>query len=44
MGRSLDEIVKNTKMPVQKVLSLLVGLELKGCIKEIRKNDYVRTD
>lgn len=41
---SLDEIVKNTKMPVQKVLSLLVGLELKGCIREIRKNDYVRTD
>ena len=41
---SLDEIVKKTKMPVQKVLSLLVGLELKGCIREIRKNDYVRTD
>lgn len=41
---SLDEIVKKTRMPVQKVLSLLVGLELKGCIREIRKNDYVRTD
>lgn len=41
---SLDEIVKKTGMPVQKALSLLVGLELKGCIREIRKNDYVRTD
>lgn len=41
---SLNEIVKKTGMPVQKVLSLLVGLELKGCIREIRKNDYVRTD
>ena len=41
---SLEEIINKTGMSAQKVLSLLVGLELKGCIREIRKNEYVRTD
>ena len=41
---SLDELVRQTRYPVQKVMSILVGLELKGCIREVRKNDYVRTD
>ena len=41
---SLDELVKKTGMPVRKVLQILVGLELKGCIREIQKNDYIRTD
>jgi predicted Rossmann fold nucleotide-binding protein DprA/Smf involved in DNA uptake len=40
----LDELVKKTGMPVRKVLQILVGLELKGCIREIQKNDYIRTD
>lgn len=41
---SLDELVKKTGLPVQKVLQILVELELKGCIREIQKNDYIRTD
>ena len=41
---SLDELIRHTGYPVQKVLSILVSLELKGCIREVRKNDYVRTD
>lgn len=41
---SLEELVRKTKMPVQKVLRILVELELKGCIREIQKNDYIRTD
>lgn len=41
---SLEELVLKTGYPVQKVMSILVSLELKGCIREVRKNDYVRTD
>lgn len=41
---SLEELVRKTQMPVQKVLRILVELELKGCIREIQKNDYIRTD
>jgi len=41
---SLEELVQRTGFPVSKVLSVLVGLELKGCIREVQKNDYVRTD
>ncbi|MBS6397035.1 MAG: DNA-processing protein DprA [Clostridiales bacterium] len=41
---SLDELVHRTRFPVQQTLSILVGLELKGCIQEVRKNEYVRTD
>lgn len=41
---SLDELVKKTGMPSARVLRILVELELKGCIREIRKNDYIRTD
>ncbi|HBN55886.1 MAG TPA: DNA-protecting protein DprA [Lachnospiraceae bacterium] len=40
----LDELVQKTHLPVQKTVSALVGLELKGCIREIQKNEYVRTD
>ncbi len=40
----LDELVQKTHLPVQKIISVLVGLELKGCIREIQKNEYVRTD
>ncbi len=40
---SLDELVQKTGLPVQKIMPILVELELKGCIREVRKNDYVRT-
>lgn len=41
---SLEELVQKTGFPVPKVLSVLVGLELRGCIREVQKNEYVRTD
>ncbi len=41
---SLEELVQKTKMPAGKVLKVLVELELKGCVREIQKNDYIRTD
>lgn len=41
---TLEELVQKTGFPAAKVLSILVGLELKGCIREVQKNDYVRTD
>lgn len=41
---TLEELVQKTGFPVSRVLSILVALELKGCIKEVQKNDYVRTD
>ena len=41
---TLEELVKKTELPVRKVMQILVSLELKGCIREIQKNDYVRTD
>lgn len=40
---TLEELVQRTGFPAAKVLSILVGLELKGCIREVQKNDYVRT-
>ena len=41
---SLDELVKKTGFPATKVLQTLVLLQLGGHIREIRKNEYVRTD
>lgn len=41
---SLEELVKKTGFGSREVLFALVGLELKGCIKEMQKNQYVRTD
>lgn len=41
---SLEELVKKTGFPVSRVLPALMALELKGLIREVRKNDYVRTD
>lgn len=41
---SLEMLVQKTGMPAGKVLSILVSLELKGCIRQIQKNVYVRTD
>ena len=39
---SLDTLLQHTKRPVGEVLTDLLGLELKGYIKEISKNFYVR--
>ena len=41
---SLEELIQKTGFPPGTLRSLLVGLELKGCIREIQKNDYIRTD
>ena len=41
---SLDELIQKTGWSVPKLMAVLVELELKGCIREVRKNDYVRTD
>lgn len=40
----LEELVQGTGFPVSRVLSVLVGLELMGLVKESRRNEYVRTD
>ena len=40
----LEELISKTGFPASRVLSVLTGLELKGLIREIRKNHYVRTD
>jgi DNA processing protein len=39
---SLDELVCKTGLPVSQVLSILVELELKGCIREVQKNEYIK--
>lgn len=41
---SLEALALRTGFPASKLLALLVGLELKGCIREVQKNEYVRTD
>lgn len=40
--RSVGEIVEEMGLPPQKVLETLVSLEMKGYIKEISKNYYIR--
>lgn len=39
--KNVDQIVRETKLPVRKVLELLVSLELQGYIQEISKNYYI---
>jgi len=41
-ARNLEEICRQTKLPSEKVLTALTGLELKGYIKEVYKNFYTR--
>ena len=41
---SSEELVKKTGLGSREVLLALVSLELKGCIKEMQKNQYVKTD
>lgn len=40
--QNLEEIIGKTKLSVSELLNILVGLELKGIIKEVSKNYYVR--
>ena len=42
--KSLEQILDNTKMSLPELLSHLISLEMKGCIKEISKNYYVKID
>lgn len=41
---SLEELIEKTGFSPERLLPILVGLQLKGCIREIQKNDYIRTD
>lgn len=40
--KSIGELIDETKLSVTEIMRLLVGLELKGYIKEITKNHYIR--
>ena len=40
----LEDLIAKTGFPASRVLSVLTGLELKGLIREVQKNHYVRTD
>lgn len=41
---SVEELVQKTGFPVQRLLPLLVRLELAGLVREVRKAVYIRTD
>lgn len=41
--KSVHQLVEETGLGPAKVLALLTSLELKGCIREVSKNYYVRT-
>lgn len=41
--KNTQELQKETKLPIQKLLVSLTELELEGMIQEISKNQYVRT-
>ena len=40
--QNLEELIRKTTMPVSELLGILVSLELKGIVKEISKNYYVK--
>ena len=41
--RGVNGLSERTGLPARKVLELLISLELKGMVKEISKNYYIRT-
>ena len=41
--KSVEEILRETKLEVRKVMEILVSLELRGYIREISKNYYIIT-
>lgn len=42
--KNIGELIDETGLSVSEIMRLLVGLELKGYIKEITKNHYIRID
>lgn len=42
--KSVAELIEETKIQAAEMIRLLVGLEIKGYIKEISKNYYIRVD
>ena len=40
--KNLSQLTEETKLPANEVLERLVSLELKGYIKEISKNHYIK--
>ena len=40
--KNVEQITQEAKLPIGEVLCTLTGLELKGYVKEISKNHYVR--
>ena len=41
-AKNLEDIVDASKVPVQDVMHILLSLELKGLIREVGKNHYIR--
>ncbi len=41
-AKNLEDIVESSKIPIQEIMHILLSLELKGLIKEVGKNHYVR--
>lgn len=39
--KSLTDIVENVKLPVQKVMSILTELQIKGLVEEVSQNYYI---
>ena len=39
--KSLDQLVRETKLNIREVLEKLISLELQGYVREISKNYYV---
>ena len=40
--KNLNQLAEEIKIPVREIMSLLISLELKGLIKELSKNYYVK--
>ena len=37
----MTDIVENVKLPVQKVMSILTELQIKGLVEEVSQNYYI---
>ena len=40
--RNTETLARMTKLPISELLNLLMGMELKGLVKEISKSYYVK--
>ena len=43
-AKNMEDIVENINIPIQEISHILLSLELKGLIKEVGKNHYVRCE